>query len=244
MNRFEAIVTVNGTSYRADLTQGIDLSIAVTAGPGQTNAYYANPVRMEPYRSGEWVGSVQEGGPVNYIDICFNPHGHGTHTESVGHISADVVSINSTLHRWIFVAQLITVAADGKGAIGHGLFEGKLLPGAEALIIRTQPLPQHITQKWSGTHPPFLTPEAVSLLVDHGIDHILTDLPSIDPEVDGGALAAHRALWANGGRHRTITELIRVPVSLPDGLYLLNLQVAAFDNDAAPSRPVVYALGQ
>jgi hypothetical protein len=81
-------------------------------------------------------------------------------------------------------------------------------------------------------------------LVDHGINHLLIDLPSIDPEVDGGALAAHRALWAEGGDHRTITELIRVPEALPDGLYLLNLQVAPFENDAAPSRPVVFVLEQ
>jgi kynurenine formamidase len=244
MNGFEAIVTVNGTRYRADLTKGIDLSIAVAAGPGQTNAYFAHPVRMEPYRSGDWIGSVQAGGPVNYTDIFFNPHGHGTHTESVGHISAEVKSINATLHRWMFVAQLITVGADGNGAIGRSQFGGRLLPGAEALLIRTQPLPQHTTQKWSGTSPTFLRPEAVSLLVDHGINHLLIDLPSIDPEVDGGALAAHRALWAEGGDNRTITELIRVPEALPDGLYLLNLQVAPFENDAAPSRPVVFVLEQ
>jgi len=81
-------------------------------------------------------------------------------------------------------------------------------------------------------------------MVDQGIEHLLIDLPSIDPEVDGGALAAHRALWTEDGRHRTITELIRVPTSLTDGLYLLNLQVAAFENDAAPSRPVVFALAR
>jgi hypothetical protein len=40
----------------------------------------------------------------------------------------------------------------------------------------------------------------------------------------------------------TITELIFVPNTAMDGLYLLNLQVAAFENDAAPSRPVIFAL--
>jgi len=39
---------------------------------------------------------------------------------------------------------------------------------------------------------------------------------------------------------RTITELIYVPNSVTDGEYLLELQVAAFENDASPSRPVLY----
>jgi hypothetical protein len=37
-----------------------------------------------------------------------------------------------------------------------------------------------------------------------------------------------------------VTELAWVPDSVPDGLYLLDLQVPAFASDAAPSRPVLY----
>jgi hypothetical protein len=40
----------------------------------------------------------------------------------------------------------------------------------------------------------------------------------------------------------TITELAFVPDDVKDGLYLLNLQVAPFDNDAAPSRPLLFRL--
>ncbi|HBB80565.1 MAG TPA: metal-dependent hydrolase, partial [Cryomorphaceae bacterium] len=29
---------------------------------------------------------------------------------------------------------------------------------------------------------------------------------------------------------------------VPDGVYLLNLQVAPLENDAAPSRPILYSL--
>jgi hypothetical protein len=36
--------------------------------------------------------------------------------------------------------------------------------------------------------------------------------------------------------------MIHVPDAAPDGEYLLELQVANFVNDAAPSRPVLYAL--
>jgi hypothetical protein len=39
---------------------------------------------------------------------------------------------------------------------------------------------------------------------------------------------------------RTVTELIYAPDPIPDGHYLLNLQVAPLLADAAPSRPVLY----
>ena len=40
----------------------------------------------------------------------------------------------------------------------------------------------------------------------------------------------------------TVTELAYVPDDVLDGCYLLNLQVAPFVADAAPSRPVLYPL--
>ena len=39
-----------------------------------------------------------------------------------------------------------------------------------------------------------------------------------------------------------ITELVYMPSSAPDGMYLLHLGVAPMDNDAAISRPVLYPL--
>jgi hypothetical protein len=80
-------------------------------------------------------------------------------------------------------------------------------------------------------------------MANNGIDHLLLDLPSVDREVDGGALAAHRAFWnypENPRMKATITELIYVPSKVQDGQYFLNLQVAPIENDASPSRPVLY----
>jgi len=33
---------------------------------------------------------------------------------------------------------------------------------------------------------------------------------------------------------------VYVPNSIEDGIYLLNLQIASFENDASPSKPVLY----
>ena len=40
----------------------------------------------------------------------------------------------------------------------------------------------------------------------------------------------------------TITEMIYVYEEIQDGSYLLNLQFASFENDASPSKPVLYSL--
>ena len=70
-------------------------------------------------------------------------------------------------------------------------------------------------------------------------------MPSVDRENDNGALAFHHAFWQvpqNPQFHKTITELVYVPDSLPDGDYILNLQTAPFENDASPSRPLLFAV--
>ena len=125
-----------------------------------------------------------------------------------------------------------------------GLTQGE----AQALIIRTLPNGEgKMRLQHSGTNPPYLHHEAVEYLVQCGIEHLLLDLPSVDREVDGGALLAHRAFWqyphrVEARQHCTITELIYVPDAVRDGYYLLNLQTAAFDLDASPSRPVIFEL--
>ena len=40
----------------------------------------------------------------------------------------------------------------------------------------------------------------------------------------------------------TITEMIFVQDAIEDGTYLLNLQIASFENDASPSKPILYAI--
>lgn len=74
---------------------------------------------------------------------------------------------------------------------------------------------------------------------------MLIDTPSVDKEVDGGQLLAHHAFWNIPDQPRldcSITELIYVPNTVKDGKYLLNLSFASFENDASPSKPVLYEL--
>ena len=67
----------------------------------------------------------------------------------------------------------------------------------------------------------------------------------MDKEDDGGLLQAHHRYWQypeNTRLNATITELIYVPESVADGFYLLNLQIASFENDASPSKPLLFKL--
>lgn len=122
-----------------------------------------------------------------------------------------------------------------------------------ALVIRT--LPNATTKKhqdYSDLTPPYLTREAAALLVERGIEHLVVDLPSIDRSHDEGRLTAHRIFFGlprgettlgHAARaSATVTELAYIPDSVPDGPYLLELQVPALGGDAVPSRPLLYPL--
>ena len=117
-------------------------------------------------------------------------------------------------------------------------------PGVTALIIRS--LPNHedkCSRNYSGTNPPYLTPEAMEYIVQQGIEHLLLDLPSVDREQDEGKLACHKIFWnypEHPRKHCTISELIYVPDTIKDGNYLLQIQIPNISCDAAPSRPVLY----
>lgn len=244
-------ITHKGKSYIADLSKPIDISIPLRTGEENVNAWYVPPVKIEPVRMGEWVGEVKQGGSVNFRNILFNPHGNGTHTECVGHISKEDYSINQCLKTFFFIAELITILPDefenGDKVITkkhiENCLEGKR---PEAIIIRT--LDNHISKinkHYSNTNPPFLHVEAAELIDSLGIDHLLIDLPSVDKEVDEGKLLSHHAFWRypnDTQLNRTITEMIYVPNTVYDGTYLLNLQIASFENDASPSKPVLYQL--
>ena len=237
-----------GTAYGCDLAAPIDLSISA----GQVRCFYAPPYKAGPHRAGDFVGSVEHGAPVNFYNLRLNPHGNGTHTECLGHITTARESIQQQLRYYHFPAWLASIPCRTRPN-GDQVIEVEDLRAAcpqdlpEALVMRTLPnSPQKLTTDYSGTNPPYLTEAAMQYMVDRGVRHLLLDLPSVDREEDGGRLTAHRLFWGIDGQVSrndcTITELIYVPEEVSDGLYLLNLQIPAIELDAVPSKPVIYPL--
>ena len=243
-----ATITHKQKTFRVDFSKPIDISLPVAI--GGVKAWYVPEPIIEPVRMGDWVGEVAQGGSVNFKNITFNPHGHGTHTECVGHISKEFYSVNKSLKQFMFMAELITVLpkeANGDSIITKRILEDFLLDKTpEALVIRTLSNSEAKTHKnYSNTNPAYINEEAMKYIIEKGIQHLLFDTPSVDKEVDNGALLAHKAFWEhpqNTNTQRTITELIYVPNTIYDGTYLLDLQVAAFENDATPSRPLLYRI--
>lgn len=256
-----AHIEINNTSYHIDLSKPIDISIPIRAGNENVNAFYADTVKIEPYRSGDFVGDVSQGGSVNYRNIFFNPHGNGTHTECVGHISKEWHSINQCLKQFWFLATVITITPleqeNGDKVITEEIVtpfvnnipsklteDRRIIP--QALVVRTIPNDSSkLNRQYSGTNPPYFHYKAIEKIITSGIDHLLTDLPSVDREQDKGKLLAHSAFWNYPQQpqlHRTITEMVYVNNEVKDGLYLLNLQIASFENDASPSKPILYKI--
>ena len=237
--------------FHADLSRGIDLSIPLRNGLENPNCFWAPAPEFSPVRAGDFVGSTAEGGPVNFFNVRFNPHGNGTHTECVGHIAGERYVLRDCLTEAHFFAKLLSIFPRRTDEGDRVIFKDQLEEvfsenESEALIIRTLPNDERkLNLNYSGANPPYLHHEAAGWLASCGVQHLLLDLPSVDREEDGGRLPAHRAFWQYPDAVRsacTITEMVFVPNVVPDGFYLLNVQTAAFDLDVSPSRPVAYPL--
>jgi kynurenine formamidase len=248
----KAIIEYNSRKIEIDVSKPIDISIAIDVSKQNVNAWYLEePKIFAEEVEGENI-SVENGAVVNFNSIHFNPHSHITHTECVGHITEKVHSVNQNLKHYFHLAELITIApieVDGDMVIATKQLKMALRnKKRDAVIIRTLPnLTDKKSMQYSNTNPTYLLEETAVFLKDKGIKHLLVDLPSVDKEKDEGKLLAHNAFWNTDGPLRmdaTITEFIYVPNDVADGEYLLNLMVAPFENDATPSKPILYKINK
>jgi len=245
-----ATIQYNSQKLKIDLSKPLDISMPLRASKKNVNAWYIDEPTIEPVVLDGWTASVEEGASINFNIITFNPHAHGTHTECVGHITKKVHSINKNLKQFFFLAEVITVAPENYNE--DYIISKKQLQFAlgnkkrEALVIRTMPnTREKLSHQYSNTNWPYFQKDAMEYLVKKGIKHLLIDLPSIDREKDEGELLCHNTFWNTKGKLRmdaTITELIYVENKIEDGKYFLNLQIAPFENDASPSKPILYKI--
>ncbi|NNE28617.1 MAG: cyclase family protein [Saprospiraceae bacterium] len=247
----KALVDWQGRQYEINLDAPLDISLPLRPGIQNVNCFYAPPFEAIPLQEGDFIGDTRKGSPVNFFNVKINPHGNGTHTECVGHITRERRSINASLQKFHYFARVVSVTPysqeNGDLVIKRSHFEdANYNPFPPALIIRTLPNePGKKAKNYSGSNPPYFHFEAIEYLVNQGVSHLLVDLPSVDKEQDEGKLLAHKAFWNVPGEVRskaTITELVYVPSEIEDGMYFLNLQIAPFELDATPSKPVLYMI--
>lgn len=259
-------------SYRVDLNHADDISIPLVFNGKQPNTYDVPSAAAKPYEDENFIGDTREGGGCNFEELKLIPHCNGTHTECVGHISYERISIHSVLKGSFIPATLITAEPvkafesqdtykPPKNKMDKLITQESLSRALQntpneflaGLIIRTLPNPRSkMSRRYMSRPAPYFSIEAMKMVHGLGVDHLLVDIPSVDRAFDGGLLTTHHIFWdVKENSHKvdkrnhsmkTITEMIYVDDEIKDGPCLLNLQVTSFVSDASPSRPLIYAI--
>lgn len=266
----KVFVEIGGARREVDLGRAFDIGIVLDFEGEQPQAFGLAKASATVVAGGTFVGDTRQGGSVNCEGFTLYPHGNGTHTEGVGHITKERISVadvdlpplmaatllsvplrrlgqlqESYEGRW-GPADLVVSAADLREAAARVAVESEFL---QAIVLRVERGAEFIGPKanHSGINPPYLTGEAVQWLREVGCDHLLVELPSIDREDDGGTVPNHRLFFgafeepvSKESRQRTITELVQTSPHMEDGPFVLSLRLPRLRSDAVPSRPVLY----
>lgn len=265
---------ISGRRYHVETEDALDISIPLNFNGEQPNAYGAPLASAKTFEAGSFIADTRRDGSCNVEEYRIVPHCNGTHTECVGHISLERISILSVLKKTLVPSTLISISpVEGANTdessqpvpkLGDLLLTKTALQNAlqsansdfiAGMIIRT--LPNDASKKhrrYGDTPPPYFTIEAMRVINQLGVQHLFVDVPSVDRTDDEGKMIAHHLFWnvpeeshevdAEACSLKTITEMIFVADEIADGSYLLNLQIPAFVADAAPSRPLIFSILQ
>ncbi len=267
----------HGLKYLVDSNQAKSIAIQLDFEGAQPNHFGTEKASTSVLKLGEFTGDTKQGGSCNVNSLEMIPHCNGTHTETVSHIVNEDIWVGHSAMDVLAVAVLTTVKpvlakemmgvanadsyrpplADGDTVITRTILQNSLAnfdvkkTKPAALIIRTLP---NAVEKCSRAYtaensPPFLTVEAMKLVNEIGVRHLLVDFPSVDRMYDDGLLTNHHVFWnvqekthelsGESWQDKTITEMVFVEEQFADGICVLNIQIPAFCSDAAPSRPVI-----
>lgn len=265
-------LTIGSRSYQFNPAEWFDISIPLHFNGEQPNHFGVEPAVSQALEMDEFIGDTRRGGGCNVESYRLIPHCNGTHTECLGHITEERISVHESLKDSFVPATLITIRpvkasdtadvyrpekeADDRLITCNALEEAlincsrDLLQG---LIIRT--LPNDTSKKsryYLENPPPFFSLKAMQYICELEIKHLIVDIPSVDRMFDGGRLSAHHIFWnippgsrqaaPEAHRSKTITEMVYIPGEIPDGHYLANIQIPNFAADAAPSRVLLFPL--
>lgn len=266
------LLEAGGRRWAVELGRGASLAIEMRGDGPLPAFFVPGRMHTEPLSVGGFTGDTRTGGSCNVSRLDLVPHCHGTHTEGIGHVTDQRAAVQDQFDGRPALAWLATVTAVDAGAASDGYHcpvaereplvtrdeLARAIRGcaaeATALVLRVRPLAAPLPVRDFNAEPgyPLLSAEAMSWLSGHAFDHLLIEMPSLDRAEDGGRLGNHRAWWGlppgdrDMGRaqhpRRVITEMIRVPDTLDDGLYWLQPGLSPIHGDATPSRPQLYPL--
>src|SRR6059058_4180122 len=93
----------------------IDISIPLHFGGPQPNAYDVDSASSRACEYGELVGDIRRGGSCNFEQVTLIPHCNGTHTECVGHITHERISVRECLRDVFIPARVVSVEPERQG---------------------------------------------------------------------------------------------------------------------------------
>jgi kynurenine formamidase len=226
----------------------------------------APPAHSWPHRVGSFSGNVLTGASCNCRNVQLTPHGSGTHTEGVGHLTSDEHHALRVIPTGLLPALLLRIdaraatdcgeSADHPPQAGDRLLCAASVAAAWPSNLPFAPLALVLACHWDG-EPPYLSRECAQWIVTRGIRHLIVELPSLDRLADEGCLTAHRIFFGLPRRaaqarlplssealrvDATVTELAQVPDGVATGIGFVQIQVPPMQGDALPSRPLWYAL--
>ena len=232
------------------LSQKIPCFYSLENGENNPRCFYLPYPSFEPFRIGNFVGSVAEGGAANCMIVTVAPHGSGTHTECIGHIADGDYSVSASLQQSMFLGYFASVGIEpfeNDLVVSHTDVENllsNLTTDSTSLLLQIN---GEYNKDNSGTNPPYILASTMDLIVKSGIEHLIINTPSVDKEEDGGDLESHHIFWnykqnGNPRLNATITELANFPKDLEAGSYIVEIQIAPIHSDASPSRIFLYPI--
>lgn len=227
----------DGKRLVADLADPLPIAVPLDFDGPQPGFYAAPRATSQALRDGGFVGDTREGGSCNCEQVTIVPHCNGTHTECVGHVTDERISITETLRGGMHLALLLSVQPVAAGASGESsdpapatddllITATALARGAaahvglspQALVIRTLPnTVERMSRRYAGPAPaPFLSREAARWLVERGVEHVVLDVPSADRAEDHGRLTAHRTFFGLPAGSRRASESTRPQATITE----------------------------
>ncbi len=248
----------DGQARRLKLGAPVEASRPVRLAPPEApNAFSLPPLQAEAHEVPGWfVGDVRRGGSCNVEVLRCTAHGL-THVETAAHL-LDPSGAPSTiadlpperLAGLLLLADLSDLGdRPGERVPPDRIVEALAAPGLPVAMLglktRASALPP--ATDFTGTDCLALSPEAAAAVREAGILTLVVDLPSLDPERDGGRMRAHRAFFGlpeAGCRgadpeSRAVVELAWFG-ALPAGYYYAVVTPARFAVPAVPTGLFLY----
>jgi arylformamidase len=211
-----ARLDIDGIGLLADLAAGTSLARVLDFKGAQLRCFSAPTATSKALQTADFTGRVDRGGSCNCSVLTLTPHANGTHTECVGHLTAQPLDAYKIVPQRLLIAALLTVEPELAGdstesttpeprstdllitrAAIERAWPAPPVPrlSGRSAVIRTLPNSRDKFIEDGGSAAPYLSRDAASCLVARGVEHLVLDVPSADRTSDSFDMTAHHIFF-------------------------------------------------